>query len=69
MYHSSGTCTSHLFNILIVACEKGYTGQNCDVACRFPLYGQDCKSICNCTETTCDPVNGCIGHSTGVVIH
>lgn len=46
------------------ACDKGYTGQNCEDVCPFPGYGVDCQSMCNCTETQCDPVNGCKGHST-----
>lgn len=49
-----------------VACEEGYTGQNCEIVCPFPSYGLDCQSVCNCTETTCDHVNGCKGYSSGI---
>lgn len=49
-----------------VACEEGYTGQNCEIVCPFPSYGLDCQSICNCAETTCDHVNGCRGYSSGI---
>lgn len=45
-------------------CNKGYTGKNCEDACLFPSYGLDCQSKCNCTQTKCDPVDGCKGHST-----
>lgn len=46
------------------ACDKGYSGQNCEDMCNFPTYGLDCQSICYCTETQCDPVDGCKGHSS-----
>lgn len=46
------------------ACDKGYSGQNCEDMCHFPTYGLDCQSICYCTETQCDPVDGCKGHSS-----
>lgn len=49
-----------------VACEEGYTGQNCEIVCPFPSYGLDCQSICSCAETTCDHVNGCRGYSSGI---
>uniref|UniRef100_K1QB77 EGF-like domain-containing protein n=1 Tax=Magallana gigas TaxID=29159 RepID=K1QB77_MAGGI len=45
-------------------CEKGYAGQICEIVCPFPSYGLDCQSVCNCTETTCDHVNGCRGYSS-----
>lgn len=51
-----------------LACDKGYKGQNCDVICPFPFHGMDCQSICNCTETSCDHVEGCRGLSTGICI-
>lgn len=49
------------------ACDKGYTGHNCEDVCPFPSYGLDCQSICNCAETQCNPVNGCNGYLTGFV--
>lgn len=42
-----------------LACQKRYTGQNCDVACPYPSYGLDCQTICNCAKLFCDHVNGC----------
>lgn len=44
--------------------EKGYTGQNCEDVCLFPTYGIDCQSICNCSQTKCNPVDGYKGHLT-----
>lgn len=40
-------------------CDKGYNGHKCNAICPFPTYGLDCQTICNCTETFCDPVDGC----------
>lgn len=59
MYMYNLNTIKHLY----VACEKGYTGQNCENACPFPSYGMDCQSVCNCAELFCDHVNGC-GNST-----
>lgn len=71
-YKSIADIYLHLFTIqfqvfficLISACVKGFTGHNCNVICPFPAYGLDCQSICNCTEKSCDPGDGCIGHTT-----
>lgn len=70
-YKSIAYIYLHLFPIqfqvfficLISACVKGFTGHNCNVICPFPAYGLDCQSICNCTEKSCDPGDGCIGHT------
>lgn len=52
-----------LFNVFLYhitsACDKGYTGHNCEDICHSPTYGVDCQSMCNCTETQCHPVDGC----------
>lgn len=57
-----------IFNVFLYhinsACDKGYTGHNCEDMCNFPTYGVDCQSMCNCTETQCDPVDGCKEHSS-----
>lgn len=42
-------------------CQPGYTGENCDLHCRYPSFGQDCQEDCNCDEKFCDTVNGCNG--------
>lgn len=64
-YSNKFQTTFNIFWIYITSgCEKGYTGQNCEVLCLFPTYGMDCQSICNCTQTKCNPVDGCKGHST-----
>lgn len=41
------------------ACTSGYTGINCATKCIYPLFGQDCQSVCNCTKEHCDHVDGC----------
>lgn len=51
-----------------IPCDKGFTGNNCNVICPFPSYGLDCQSICNCTETSCNPVDGCTGQTTKIGI-
>lgn len=56
------------FICYILACDKGYNGHNCNAICPFPTYGLDCQSICNCTETFCDPVDGCTGHTKEIGI-
>lgn len=47
-----------------IPCDKGYTGHNCEHMCHFPMYGVDCQSMCNCTETQCHPVDGCKEYSS-----
>ncbi|XP_034308996.1 multiple epidermal growth factor-like domains protein 10 [Magallana gigas] len=42
-----------------IPCTSGYTGINCDTKCIYPLFGQDCQSVCNCTEEHCDHIYGC----------
>lgn len=75
-YKPIGYIYLHLFFIqfeifficLISACDKGFTGNNCNVLCPFPSYGLDCQSLCNCTETSCNPVDGCTGQPTEIGI-
>lgn len=54
----------YLINIH-AACEKGYTGTNCETVCVYPSYGLDCQSLCNCIVNQCDHANGCIRHLKG----
>lgn len=44
---------------IFIACTSGYTGINCETKWIYPLIGQDCQSICYCTEKDCDYMNGC----------
>lgn len=39
--------------------------------CSYPMYGEDCQSICECNVTYCDHVNGCIQSSgkTLYIVH
>ena len=52
---------NHVHFISFLECQPGYTGQNCDLHCRYPSFGQDCQEDCNCDEKFCDTVNGCNG--------
>nr|XP_011427321.2 N-acetylglucosamine-1-phosphodiester alpha-N-acetylglucosaminidase-like [Crassostrea gigas] len=40
-------------------CLSGYQGPNCSYACRYPNYGDDCQSFCDCVELQCDHITGC----------
>nr|XP_022294287.1 cell death abnormality protein 1-like [Crassostrea virginica]XP_022294288.1 cell death abnormality protein 1-like [Crassostrea virginica] len=40
-------------------CNPGFTGDNCDIYCRYPSYGTLCQSECNCSDMYCDPKTGC----------
>ncbi|XP_061176113.1 uncharacterized protein LOC133185070 [Saccostrea echinata] len=35
-------------------CRSGYFGINCSWPCRYPNYGEDCQSKCNCEEHMCN---------------
>ena len=54
----------YLINIH-AACEKGYTGTNCEKECVYPSYGLDCQSECNCIASQCDHSDGCVRHLNG----
>lgn len=45
LYYSTFQITYNL------STDNGYIEQNCEDVCRFPSYGQDCQSKCNCTQT------------------
>ncbi|XP_062581430.1 multiple epidermal growth factor-like domains protein 10 [Saccostrea cucullata] len=40
-------------------CKAGYFGINCSRPCRFPNYGEDCQSECDCEEHVCNVSFGC----------
>lgn len=58
----------YTFDIIYLACDKGFHGINCDTICKYPTYGQDCQSVCKCDVPNCDHVNGC-RESTKSKIH
>ncbi|XP_065926830.1 protein draper isoform X2 [Magallana gigas] len=41
-------------------CSAGLTGNNCSIQCRYPSFGNNCQSICNCNNSSCNAVTGCI---------
>ncbi|XP_056013741.1 multiple epidermal growth factor-like domains protein 10 [Ostrea edulis] len=45
-------------------CSLGYTGNNCEIRCRYPSYGVSCQLECNCTEGNCHFQTGCIDTKT-----
>lgn len=51
----------YLVLCLFQACSAGLTGNNCSIPCRYPSFGNYCQSICNCNNSSCDAVTGCIG--------
>nr|XP_022294291.1 uncharacterized protein LOC111104561 [Crassostrea virginica] len=40
-------------------CSLGYTGNRCELQCRYPGFGKDCQSVCNCPEKLCNHITGC----------
>ncbi|XP_056013746.1 cell death abnormality protein 1-like [Ostrea edulis] len=61
------TTSSHIMssiNPTTKECSPGYTGNNCDIPCRYPSYGVSCQLECNCTEGNCHFQTGCIDHTT-----
>lgn len=41
------------------SCPIGYMGKDCKQQCRYPNYGKQCQSFCNCTADFCDHIGGC----------
>lgn len=60
------TCIKVQVNVLILSgCRPGFFGMNCLQTCAENVYGNFCKSECNCTETQiCHHVCGCIRNSS-----
>ncbi|XP_078327907.1 uncharacterized protein LOC111104617 [Crassostrea virginica] len=44
-------------------CLPGYHGEECQLPCRFPSYGEHCQSFCACKEEQCHFINGCVNSS------
>ncbi|XP_056013515.1 cell death abnormality protein 1-like [Ostrea edulis] len=40
-------------------CDVGFQGDYCQMACRYPNYGNQCQMWCNCEEWNCSFVTGC----------
>lgn len=54
---------TYLFSYL--ECKPGYSGMNCSIPCRYPLYGVECQKSCNCVKDLCDVSVGCQQTTTG----
>uniref|UniRef100_A0A8W8JBJ6 Uncharacterized protein n=1 Tax=Magallana gigas TaxID=29159 RepID=A0A8W8JBJ6_MAGGI len=49
----------------VVSCLPGRIGENCSIPCRYPSYGSKCQKECNCKESHCSSVTGCMGCQIG----
>lgn len=50
-----------MFNDCTLAeCLPGYHGPLCNMACRYPNYGEECQLQCLCEEEKCDHITGCV---------
>ncbi|XP_052682260.1 scavenger receptor class F member 2-like [Crassostrea angulata] len=52
-----------------IPCDNGFIGINCDIKCRYPWYGKNCQSVCDCDVPNCDYVNGCTKPTTNYKVH
>lgn len=43
-------------------CPPGYFLKNCSTKCRFPNYGEQCQSVCQCPIVSCHFATGCHQH-------
>ena len=43
----------------------GAVGKNCSTHCKPGLYGEQCKSECQCPDNQCDRVDGCMKDKKG----
>lgn len=50
-----------------LACDVGYTGNNCEAKCTFPSYGHECQMTCVCQKEECNFVNGCSRSVDGTI--
>lgn len=49
---------SNVFQYL--ECEVGYIGPRCNTPCPSPSYGPLCRLLCNCNQSECDNIKGCV---------
>eukprot|EP00105_Crassostrea_gigas_P011581 XP_011427316.1 PREDICTED: uncharacterized protein LOC105328239 [Crassostrea gigas] len=40
-------------------CIPGYFGNDCNITCRYPNYGQNCQLECICGKKFCNHISGC----------
>lgn len=57
---------SYISHYNFAECSPGFTGTECSLRCRYPLFGQNCQQICKCFITECDIASGCV---SGKYIH
>ncbi|XP_062573296.1 multiple epidermal growth factor-like domains protein 10 [Saccostrea cucullata] len=63
--NAHGCCDGYFWDRnACVKCPTGYTDKNCSEKCRYPSYGEECQLECQCNETECDYITGCIDVST-----
>lgn len=57
--HLSNLLTVCVHFLIEIECKKGYFGPGCIYPCRFPNYGVNCQSKCECEQQQCDHTTGC----------
>lgn len=50
----------HLYVSPHLECSVGYIGPRCQTTCPFPSYGIFCRNYCNCHQSECDHIKGCV---------
>lgn len=53
--------------MVCVECEVGYIGPHCKTPCPCPAYGHTCRLLCNCNQSECDKIKGCV--TDGQLVH
>lgn len=56
---SKQTNSPELFTTNEIECPSGYTGNQCNISCRYPSFGYLCQFECKCSEKRCNFTNGC----------
>lgn len=46
--------------IYFTECAPGFAGDNCIDTCPYPRYGSHCNDTCDCSNSSCHHVYGCI---------